>query len=823
MMMNRYKLTNAVKSAIGISALSFALIGCGSDGKDGEDGENGNIGVDIQQATSLKANILHATVTEGVVAVDFELENANGVPVSGLETFDNINTLGFGIAKLDALQKRDMHAVGQPATPEQFKGVKPTQWTSYINTVKNANLEHIPEGFNHLAGDQIQANIETSCKTECIEVLEHGTYRYTFSKALSEYEQIEAVNTEFNAELTHRVTLELKPTSTFSAATLVNTHYDFVPALDRAAEADETRNLVDLQESCIRCHSDDYDSAASKLMLHGSKRIEIENCVVCHTTYSGDPETGATIDFGSMLHRIHDGTYLMAGYGGSVHDYTGTTFPTDMGNCQTCHINEEHSPAQAENFQFHRQEACASCHMAEFNPVDNAEWLTPPGESKDRGFVGNYFHYYATPELDGVEGADVRGVFENQSCSSCHADDSNPQGAAIFHMAKVNETIDVREQYAYELSNGVFDPQAGTLEFTLTWEREQAPHEDSAINGFWINIQAFDGVEFVMGPRPSSGPLGRSESRISMNLAGLESNEYLTATIEGNAITYTISGITSDSIHTQIVELGQGFIDGKLMVCAQGSERVPAPTTTIDCEHLESDPYNFELAVKGNKASFSVDGSSIANRPIVASEEKCAACHGEQADFSISHIAKYADRAPDNSCGTCHSAEPNTAINLADGSCVACHNSTGAPGHKYYDFSQGFDFKVMIHGIHSDNRAKYTSGNGRDKAQGDITYPTDPADCAACHDQGQLTLAGLADTPPTLSKDGTYSPTVAACASCHAPTAEGNNAVISHFESNGGVYQGSDGSYQLGGESCATCHAEGKSFGVDKVHPTNYK
>ncbi|MCL1139087.1 hypothetical protein [Shewanella pneumatophori] len=86
MMMNRYKLTNAVKAAIGIGALSLALVGCGSDGKDGEDGDNGNIGVDIQQASSLKANILHATITEGIVAVDFELLTANGVAVSGLRS-----------------------------------------------------------------------------------------------------------------------------------------------------------------------------------------------------------------------------------------------------------------------------------------------------------------------------------------------------------------------------------------------------------------------------------------------------------------------------------------------------------------------------------------------------------------------------------------------------------------------------------------------------------------------------------------------------------------------------------------------------------------
>ncbi|MFS1439218.1 OmcA/MtrC family decaheme c-type cytochrome [Shewanella sp. 10N.286.48.A6] len=806
-MMNKFNLNTTAKAVFSAGLLAFALTGCGSDGsdgKDGEDGQDGPVGVDIKSATSLNAQITHAAIADGIVTVDFSLENANGVAVTGLEEFADINTLGFGIAKLDALQKRLLVDTTAPDEPASRKGTKPMQWTSYINSVQAPNLDHVPPGFEALATDQIQANIEGTCKVECITKLATGEYRYTFSKALSEYDQIDGLNTEYNAELVHRITLELRPTSTTQNATLINTHFDFVPALDREATAEETRNLVNLQESCIRCHSDNYeneDELAPKLAMHGTKRTEIENCVVCHTSYSGDPETQATLDFGSMLHRIHQGTYVMAGYGGSVHDYTDVTFPAGDG-CQSCHIQGEDAPAQADNFYYHRQEACASCHMAEFNPVDQKAWFTPPENQKDRGFVGNYFHYYATPEIDGVPGADVKSHFDAGDCSACHADDSNPMGAAKFHTAKATETINVRDAYAYELSNGIYDADSQTLEFTLVWNQDKMPNEDNSIQSFWLNVSPFNGVEYEISS--STTP-----DRLSINLAELNGVQ------EGNSISYTLTGIDT----TQITNLKQGFIDGKLAVCAQAPDQTPEAASLIDCETMDESNANFTVYVGSNKASFSEDGNDIDQRIVVVSEAKCANCHEKQADFSISHSYTRNTGTPDSGCARCHSPNPNTAVKLADGSCVACHN--GAQNHKTtdpkFEFDRSFDFKVMAHQIHANKRG----GRFGDKVNS-ITYPGQYADCAECHDKGQLTLSKV-NQKATVSYEGEYSPTVAACASCHAPTADGKEAAVQHFIANGGVYQGTAGEYVPGSESCATCHAEGKAFGVDTVHPVNYK
>lgn len=779
MMINRYKLATAVKSAIGIGALSFALAGCGSDGKDGEDGNNGDIGVDIQQATSLNANILHATITDGIVAVDFELETANGVVVSGLDTFENINALGFGIAKLDSLQKRDRPLPGfdspEPeATP--MKGEKSSQWVSYINSMKLpgdiAEGQDLPEGWDKHQGPQIQANIETSCKTACVEALGHGQYRYTFSKALNEYEQIEGLDTEFKGELTHRITLELKPTNVVSNATLINTHYDFIPALDRAAEADETRNLVDLQESCIRCHNDDYEHAwAPKLSMHGGKRIEVENCVVCHTTYSGDPETGATIDMGSMLHQIHKGQYFMIGYGGKAHDYSEVTFPADAKACQSCHIEGETAPAQANQFHFHRQEACLSCHEK-----------------------------FAAPEWDGT----ARGLFHSEQfpqyvendCAACHADDSNPMGAAKFHLRNELERAAVKQDFNFEVTNTVIssdDATDATLSFTVTFTSALESSPDDLSFFEQLTAIAAGSTDNDFNNYDSSHKNRKSWNIASSTLIG--NGTVAVETTDNKSFDYVINSI--DAADFGINNSGSLFVGARLCTTPDSEEVI-----TCDDEGVVFTTIN---------ANSSIFGMAQDDRRVVSSDRACQGCHDNSLDITKHHPEKSRD-----SCIACHSPEETVLSNgsFTDGSCASCHTAELTQRHNGRDLNNGFDYKVLIHTLHA---------NKRDLRKGseNITFTKHYGDCASCHDKGQLAMTDTAMLPAVMAKlegeDVEYSPIAAACGSCHTKESFG-----AHVESNGGVFGAPRGTYD-GTESCATCHAEGKSFGVDKVHPTNYK
>lgn len=95
---------------------------------------------------------------------------------------------------------------------------------------------------------------------------------------------------------------------------LINSVYDFIPATGQAAAAEDSRVLIDQQQACYRCHGSDRDNSEARLLMHGSKRFAFEGCVMCHTSYSGDPETGSALDMATLTHKIHHGEYKVVGY-----------------------------------------------------------------------------------------------------------------------------------------------------------------------------------------------------------------------------------------------------------------------------------------------------------------------------------------------------------------------------------------------------------------------------------------------------------------------------------------------------------------------------
>jgi OmcA/MtrC family decaheme c-type cytochrome len=107
------------------------------------------------------------------------------------------------------------------------------------------------------------------------------------------------------------------------------------------SEPVERRQIVD-NEKCNVCHSD--------LRLHGSLRVGVEYCVMCHNPNGTDvnrrpaemlpPET---INFKDMVHQIHRGAdletdYTVFGFGSTPFDFTHIGFPGDLRNCEICHI-----------------------------------------------------------------------------------------------------------------------------------------------------------------------------------------------------------------------------------------------------------------------------------------------------------------------------------------------------------------------------------------------------------------------------------------------------------------------------------------------------
>ncbi|WP_428848261.1 OmcA/MtrC family decaheme c-type cytochrome [Shewanella gelidimarina] len=338
-------------SKLSLIALSCAalLVGC-SDGDDGADGVDGVVGVDIGSTSTVMAEFTSATVTEGVVTVGFNLENANGVAVLGLtKDYD----LRFGIAQLAQVSE----------TIDEVEYNRGYQWQAYINVLKQPG--DLPDDTTGLIpSPQYQANVEAASNCEdCFVDNGDGSYSYSFMQNIANVTEPLAVT--YGEDNTHRATLELKlPQAT------ANAHHDWQPSSGETSGI-QTRNVVNIT-ACYTCHQPE------SLELHGGRRVDLENCASCHTATSGDPESGNSVDFTYMIHAIHKGQdretstpegsvpapYKIVGYGGSLHDYGKVTFPQKpAANCASCHVEGDGAPANADLFKADLSNtACVGCH-----------------------------------------------------------------------------------------------------------------------------------------------------------------------------------------------------------------------------------------------------------------------------------------------------------------------------------------------------------------------------------------------------------------------------------------------------------------------------
>jgi hypothetical protein len=636
-----------------------------------------------------------------------------------------------------------------------------------------------------------------------------GTYMYKFATVLPE---------DYDTDATHTLGIYARRDLTeFDLDRYVANELDhFVPSGSSAARP---RDIVKTETCNGRCHD--------PLALHGGSRQEVGLCILCHnSTQDIDPDTGNSVDFPLMIHKIHAGVelangYTIIGYRQGVHDYSDVVFPAGINECELCHTGG----TPTENFPMVANPAAALvCDSSGNGKIDltwqhtgNVEIQTrsannPDGKVFARGGKtgtvstgkwvkdGTLFDIYDVNSMDLLQTVPVNatvlgcagnapGTFRGEAgvqhtnwldhpsrktCGSCHdhVDFATGEGHSEFGIIQPDDNG----------CGNCHEPDSGDEFDRSITGAHKALYKSTQFPGVLVkfidvtNTNPGDNptVTFSLGSKSAKlNPASLNRLRLAINGPNDDFDVYIQETVGSNAIvagdnwTYTFEAPLPEDA------------TGSYTVSVEGRNEV-----SID---FGDEVVEEEDQIENTLMAFAVTDSVAEPRRMVVDDYKCESCH--------SNLSLHGDnRKNANYCVTCH---------MPDASDEAVRPLDQFP-------EQSIHFKFMIHKIHRgaelENGFVVYGFRGSLHDFSDIEFTGDLRNCDACHvnDSEQLPLpAGLLPTAtPQLWWDPTM-PTAAACLSCH----DGDDAA-SHAFVNTSFF----------GESCSTCHGEGKEFSVDKVH-----
>ncbi|MBI3693453.1 MAG: OmcA/MtrC family decaheme c-type cytochrome [Acidobacteria bacterium] len=216
-----------------------------------------------------------------------------------------------------------------------------TQYTAYTTRVQTSPITKVTA---------VQPGTDVG---GVFEKLAEGEYQYTFATKAP---------TNLDRTATHTIgAYSSRNLTEFDLGTQYsNDVFTFVPD---GSKVTTVRDIVRTATCNSRCHD--------PLALHGGARQKVELCVLCHQPQNMDPDTGNTVDFKVMIHKIHRGAdlpsvkagkpYQIIGFNQTVVDFSDVEFPADVRNCEVCH-DPKSGAAQADAWLKPNRATCGACH-----------------------------------------------------------------------------------------------------------------------------------------------------------------------------------------------------------------------------------------------------------------------------------------------------------------------------------------------------------------------------------------------------------------------------------------------------------------------------
>ena len=373
--------------------------------------------------SQLNIQIQSATVpASGPPTVTFKLTDAAGNPINDLP--QEITNAAASPAVAPAMSPR--FVVSQLEADGTY--------TSYYESTVKANPYTTPDGgqVTPPAGTSATQPGSVSVTAGHLQPSgdNDGVYTFTFTAPTTTPSKLDRTKS-------HKVGIWATRTVSASGettATPANATFDFIPASGAAGQKFET--VTD--QACNACHG--------SLEAH-DRRTGTQLCKTCHaadqagTTYA-DPESGNTIDFRSLIHKIHRGEnlpsvkngqpFFVVGFRQTYVDFSDVVFPRDIRECSVCH-----SGANADAWKTTpTQVACASCH-------DNVKFDSSAGTTAcGFGVTAPCNH------LGGPQSSDA-------SCAACHAAGSGVAPVDTVHAIPEAQAV---ASFKYQINSVVVGP-----------------------------------------------------------------------------------------------------------------------------------------------------------------------------------------------------------------------------------------------------------------------------------------------------------------------------------------------------------------------------